>query len=150
MHRVKHTADVVLGEIYERAHLERVREAALKNKRKIETDDVVPDELVAIAIEVFHQAQEILQRLLFILFVAVPVDAEDVLARFLHESGKFEARNRADVQRTRKHAARGGAEGAERVAAFFFGGDVFEIALLLFDAHIAESHQALELWSDSF
>ena len=55
-----------------------------------------------------------------------------------------------DVQRYRKHAAGSGAERAESVNAFFFRGDVFEIALLLLEAHAAKPHLALELWSDSF
>ncbi len=69
---------------------------------------------------------------------------------FRSETGKLQTRNRSDVKRDRKHAARSRAQRAERVATLFFGGDVFEIALLLFDAHVAESHQSLELWSDAF
>src|SRR5215211_5754987 len=110
MHRVEHAAYVVLGEIYKRAGVERVCQAALKDKRKIETDNVVTDELVAIGIEVLHQVQKILERLFFVLLVAVLVDAKHVLARLRPEIGKLQTRNRADVQRDRKHPSRRGAE----------------------------------------
>src|SRR5262249_39951250 len=56
MHRVEHAAHVVIAEIHERSHLDRVHQTTLKNERKIEADDVVPDELVAVGVEVFHEA----------------------------------------------------------------------------------------------
>src|SRR5262249_21370083 len=87
---------------------------------------------------------------LFILFVAVLVDAKHVLARCGPEVRKLQTRNRVHLKRNTKHAAGGGAQCAERVTALFFGGDVFEITLLLFDAHVAESCEAFELRADSF
>src|SRR5215213_110855 len=150
MHRVKHTADVVLTKIHEWSGLNCVREAALEDERQIEADDVVSHELVTVTIEVFHHGQEILQRFLLVLFIAVLVDAKHVLAFFRTEAGKLQTRNRPDVQRDREHATRSGAQRAESVATFFLGGDVFKVALLLLDAHVAEPDRALELWADSF
>src|SRR5215213_11561141 len=133
MHRVEDAAHVVLGEIHERARRERMYEGALKDERKIETDDVVADELVTVRIEVFHEVQKRLKRLFLVLLVAVLIDSEDVFARLRSEIRKLETRNRADVQRSGEYAAGSGTESAECVATFFFGGDVFEISLLLFD-----------------
>src|SRR6185369_17786328 len=105
VHRVENSARRVVGEIHKRTRLERVRKAALKDERQIEADDVVAHELVAIAIEVLHEVQKILKRLHLVFFVAVPIDAKHVLARFDGETGNLKTRNSADVQRDAKHAA---------------------------------------------
>src|SRR6185369_9784945 len=55
MHRVEDAAHVIVAEIHEWACLERVRQAALKDERQIETDNVMTDELIAIRIEILHQ-----------------------------------------------------------------------------------------------
>ena len=52
-HRVENAAHVVLTEIHERSSRDAVHQTALKNKRQIETDDVVADEFVDFRIEAF-------------------------------------------------------------------------------------------------
>jgi len=74
---------------------------------------------------------------------------EDMSTFLRTELGKLQTRNRSDVQRDREHATRSGAQRTERVATFFFGRDVFEVPLLLLDAHVAEPHRALELCTDA-
>src|SRR6185369_2370898 len=150
MHRVENTTHVVLTQVHERSRLDRVREAALKDERQIETDDVVSHELVTIGIEVLHHRQEILKRFLLVLFVTVLVDTKHVLAVFRTKPGKLQTRNRTNVQRDRQHTTRRSAQRTERVATFFFRRNVFEIPLLLLDAHVAKPHRALELRPDSF
>src|ERR1051326_5469594 len=76
MHRVENAARIVIGEVHERPCRERVCEAALKNKWEIEADDVVADEFVAIRIEILHEVQKILERFLFVLFIAVLIDTK--------------------------------------------------------------------------
>src|SRR4029078_2530113 len=87
MHRVENTAHVVFTQIHKRPRLDRMREAALKDERQIESDDVVSDELVTIGIEVLHHLQKLLQRFLLVLFVTVLVDTKHVLAVFGSEPG---------------------------------------------------------------
>src|SRR6185436_12842224 len=53
------------------------------------------------------------------------------------------------MKRDRQHASRSRTQSAEGVTTLFFCGDVFEVTLLLFDAHVAESHRAFELRSDA-
>src|ERR1041385_9267586 len=97
MHRVEHATHVVLAEIYKWPRLDRVHEAALKDERQIEADNVVSDELVTIAVEVFHEVDEILKGLLFALFIAVAIDSKYVFARLWSEAGAFQSRNGAAV-----------------------------------------------------
>src|SRR6185503_12950233 len=66
------------------------------------------------------------------------------------ETRKLQPRNRPNVQRDRQHASGSRAQRAQFVAAFFFRGDVFEIALLLFETHRAETELSLELRADAF
>src|ERR1043165_207544 len=106
MHRVENSTHVVVTKIHERPRLQRVSETALKHKRQIETNDVVSDELVTIGIEILHEHQEILKRLLLVFFGAVFVDPEDVFASFGTETWKLQPRNRTDMKRDRQHAAR--------------------------------------------
>src|SRR6185503_8520962 len=101
VHRVEDAANVVVAEIHEWSHLDRMCQAALENERNVETDDVVTDELVAVRVEILHEVDEILERLVLVLFVAVFVDAKDMLAGFGREAGKLQTRNRTDVKRDR-------------------------------------------------
>src|SRR6185369_5983329 len=55
MHCVEDSTHVVITKIHKRSRLERVSETALKHKRQIESDDVVPDELVTVTIEILHE-----------------------------------------------------------------------------------------------
>src|SRR5687768_10907659 len=54
MHRVEHAAHVVIRQVHKRPHLNLMHQTTLKDKRQVEPENVVPDEFVAIAIEVFH------------------------------------------------------------------------------------------------
>src|SRR6478672_1649868 len=73
-----------------------------------------------------------------------------MFADFGPKTRKLQTRNRPDVHRDREHATRRRTQRAQRVATFFFRGDVFEVTLLLLDPHIAEAHLAFELWPDAF
>src|SRR5215203_4370331 len=150
MHRVEDTSDVVFTEVDERPHLDGMRQTALKNEWKIETDDVVTDKFVAIRVEILHEINKFLERFLFFLFVTVFVDAKHVLTRFRPEFGKLKTRNWTDMKGNRQHPPRSRAQRAERVATFFLRGNVFEIALLLFDTHVAEADETFELRPDTF
>ena len=53
------------------------------------------------------------------------------------------------MNRDTKDASRSRAKRPELITAFFFGGDVRKISLLLFKSHVAETYQPLELRADS-
>ena len=102
------------------------------------------------AVKIFHEVEKREQRFFLVLLVAVCVDAKDVFALALLDSPKSKPGNRSFMNGDGKYAARSGAQRSELIAAFFFGGDVFEVALLLFEAHVAELQQLFELRPDAF
>src|SRR5215208_912217 len=127
-----------------------MRQTALKNERQIEADDVVADEFITVRVEIFHEVDELLQCWLFVLLITLFVDSKHMLVDGGTEFRKLQTRDRTDVKRKRQHSSGSRAQRAERVAALFLRGNVFEVTLLLFDAHIAEPHRTLELWPHSF
>src|SRR6266550_6159608 len=149
MHGVKYTAHPELGKINQRLGRNAVDQAALKNKRQVETDQVVADQFVCLAIKVFHELKKSQQRFLLVLLNAIFVDAKYVLAVW-QLNAQINSGDRTRMYRDGKYAARSRAQRSKLIAAFFFDGDVFEISLLLFQPHVSEFPKALELRPNPF
>src|SRR5712691_10163783 len=139
-----------VSEIDERPHGNAVDKASLKHKRKVETENVVADYLVGVAIKLLHKNEKFAQCLFLFLFIAFRVNAKNVFTLALRKASELHSRYRASMNSNGQNPSRSGAQCAELVAALLFGRDVFQISLLLLQTHVAQPHGALELEANSF
>ena len=67
----------------------------------------MPDDEIAVGIEIGHQRQKVLQRLGFILFISFGVDSKGVFALNGGQAFDLDARHGPDMHGDRKNSARG-------------------------------------------
>src|SRR5262252_2742855 len=103
MHCVVHASRIEISGCYERSNFDTVDQTSLKDIRQVEPSNVVTNNLIDLRIKSAHQGQEIGERLLFGLFLAVRVNSKDVLAVGLNDSFYFFPDNRANVHCDRKN-----------------------------------------------
>src|SRR6266545_3388985 len=97
MHCVEYSPNPVFSEIDYRPGRNAMDQAALEDKRQIESEEVVPDKFVGIRIEGLHVVEKSQQRFFFVLLFSVMIDAEHALSFALLDSAKVEARHRTLV-----------------------------------------------------
>src|SRR6266851_2365127 len=89
------------------------------------------------------------ERLGLVLLSTFSIDSESMLALICGQPFNFKSGNRPDVHGDRNYSSRSRIQRTELIDTLFFGGNVFEITLLLLKTHIAQPQLALQFWSDA-
>src|ERR1044071_8565850 len=105
-----------------------MHQTTLKDKREVEAQNVVTDELVAVRIEVLHVLKKCQQRLLFILFKTIFVNSEDMFAGSLLNP-KIQTRHRSFVNCNRQDPTGSRTKRTQLVTPLLFHRNIFEISL---------------------